>query len=168
MPVLFNFLADLNNLFNMQAYKILIPAIVGTSAMTLFSYLVSESKNKNFREPKILDELIERLPIRASKESTHIAGWGIHYTIGILFVACYSEIWEQTKVKPSLTSGTLMGAANGVVGVLGWKLMFKGHPNPPAKNLKAFFGHLIPAHVVFGVFNAITYKLISGNKSSGW
>ncbi len=151
----------------MQTDKILIPGIAGTSAMTLFSYLVSESKNKNFREPEILGELIKRLQKSGSKGSAQMAGWGIHYAIGILFVACYSEIWEQTKVKPSLTSGALMGAANGIAGVAGWKLMFDSHPNPPAKHLKAFFGHLLPAHVVFGVFSAVTYKLLFGNKSAG-
>lgn len=150
----------------MQTNKIIIPGIVGTSAMTLFSYLISESKNKNFREPEILGVLIKRLSKNVSMESSQIKGWVIHYAIGILFVACYSELWEQTKIKPSLTSGTLLGAANGVVGVMGWKFMFKSHPNPPAKNLKAFFGHLILAHVVFGIFNALTYKLTDGNKSA--
>ena len=134
--------------------------------MTLFSYLVSESKNKNFREPEVLGKLINRLPTSGSMESSQMVGWGMHYTIGILFVACYSELWERTKVKPSLPSGALLGAACGVVGVMGWKLMFEGHPNPPAKNLKPFFGHLLLAHVVFGIFSALTYKVSQGNKGS--
>lgn len=151
----------------MQTGKILISGIVGTSAMTLFSYLVSRSKNRNFREPELLGDLIYRLPVSTSKPSAQLAGWGIHYAIGILFVACYSELWEQTKLKPTLTSGAMLGAANGVVGATGWKLMFKAHPNPPAKDLEPYLGHLIPAHVVFGVFNAIIYKLTSGNRNIG-
>ena len=150
----------------MQTGKILISALVGTSAMTLFSYLVSESKNKNFREPEVLGKLVKRLPKTVSKGSAQLLGWGMHYAIGTLFVASYSELWEQTKTKPSLTSGTLLGAASGVVGVMGWKFMFEAHPNPPAKNLKPFFGHLLLAHVVFGFFSAITYKLKSGIKKS--
>lgn len=151
----------------MQTGKILIAGIAGTSAMTLFSYLVSRSKNKNFREPELLGDLINRLPISESRQPAQMAGWGLHYAIGISFVACYSELWEQTNVKPTLTSGAVLGAANGVVGATGWKLMFEAHPNPPAKNLKPFFGHLILAHVVFGVFSAITYKLTKGNRSIG-
>ena len=150
----------------MDTNKILISAIVGTSAMTLFSYLVSESKNKNFREPEVLGQLVNRLPNSGSKESAQMAGWGMHYAIGILFVAIYNQLWKQTKVEPSMTSGTLLGAASGVVGVMGWKLMFEGHPNPPAKNLKPFFGHLLLAHVVFALSSAITYKLTSCNKSA--
>ena len=149
----------------MQTGKILISAIVGTSAMTLFSYLISNKKNKNFREPQVLGQLIKRLPVGVSKEPSQMAGWGIHYAIGTLFVICYSELWEQTKVKPSVTSGTLLGAGSGLIGVMGWKLMFEGHPNPPAKNLKPFFGHLLLAHIVFAVFSAITYKLTADKNS---
>lgn len=148
----------------MKYPQILLPAIAGTSAMTFYSYLVSKSKNKNFREPEILGELIKRMSGNCSRELARMAGWGIHYSIGILFVACYTEFWEKTKVKPSLTSGALMGAANGVVGILGWNLIFASHPNPPAKNLTPFLGHLLPAHVVFGIFSAITYKLKNPNK----
>ena len=148
----------------MQIGKILISAIVGTSAMTLFSYLISESKNKNFREPEVLGQLINRLPKSGSKESSQKAGWGMHYAIGILFVTFYNELWEQTKVKPSVTSGSFLGVTSGLIGVMGWKLMFKVHPRPPAKDLNAFFGHLMLAHVVFGVFSALTHKLTPGNK----
>ncbi len=150
----------------MQPGKILISALVGTSAMTLFSYLISNKKNKNFREPQVLGQLISRLPVSVSKESAQVAGWGIHYAIGTLFVVCYIELWHQTKVKPSLTSGTLLGAGSGLIGVGGWKLMFESHPHPPAKNLKPYFGHLILAHIVFGIFCAITYKLTDGIKNT--
>lgn len=149
----------------LQVGKIIISGLVGISAMTLFSYLISEKKNKNFREPELLGQLIHRLPTSASKKSTQMAGWGLHYAIGIFFVACYSELWERTNLKPSLASGMMLGTANGLVGVVGWKLMFAKHPNPPAKNLKPFFGHLILAHVVFAVFGAITYRLTPGYKS---
>lgn len=36
---------------------------------------------------------------------------------------------------------------------------FRGTPpNPPAKNFKKVFGHLILMHVVIGVFNAIANR----------
>ena len=63
----------------MQTGKIITSAIIGTTAMTLFSYLISTSENKNYREPEILGKLIRRLPIDASKESSEIAGWCAHY-----------------------------------------------------------------------------------------
>ena len=148
----------------MQTRKILISALVGTTAMTIFSYLVSASKKKNFREPEVVGQLIERLPISPSKESSKIAGWVMHYTIGISFVAFYNELWKRKTIKPSFTSGALLGAASGLAGITGWKGVFEVHPNPPAKNLKLFFGHLMLAHVVFGVFSALTYKLAAANE----
>jgi hypothetical protein len=148
----------------MQAAKILTSAIVGTSAMTLFSYLISESKSKNFREPEVLGQLIKRLPESCSKESAQISGWCTHYAVGILFVVFYNELWKQKKINPSLTSGALLGAASGFAGIIAWKSTFEVHPNPPAKNLKKYFGHLIIAHIVFGIFSSINYKLIPTDK----
>lgn len=142
----------------MNTGKILVSAIVGTSAMTIFSYLVSASEHKNFREPEVLGQLIKRLPL-CSKNSAKIAGWCLHYAVGISFVTIYNEIWKRKKIKPSLTSGALLGAASGVAGITGWKGVFEVHPNPPAKNLRQFFGHLMLAHIVFGVFCALSYKL---------
>ena len=41
--------------------KIAGAALAGTTAMTLFSYAVSDARNKQFREPEILAKLIKRL-----------------------------------------------------------------------------------------------------------
>jgi len=149
----------------MEKGKIFTSALVGTSAMTLFSYLISKSEKINFREPEILSQLIERLPKGHSKTTANITGWGTHYAIGILFVAFYSELWEQTKVKPSIRTGAILGAVSGLAGVAGWQTMFDCHPHPPAKNLKQYFNHLMIAHIVFGIFSAVTYKALTYKSS---
>lgn len=145
--------------------KILISGLVGTSAMTLFSYLVSDWKNKNFKEPKVLAQLAKRLPADVSDETAQASGWSMHYAIGITFVLLYMAYMEQTNTRSSWTSGTLLGLISGIIGVGGWKLMFEGHPNPPAKNLKAYFGHLLLAHIVFGVFSALTHRKLQDRKT---
>jgi len=106
------------------------------------------------------------VPINCSKKSAQIAKWFTLYAIGILFVVGYSELWKQKNVKPSLTSGDLLGATSGLVGIIGWKAMFEAHPNPPAKNLKRFFGHLMLAHIIFGIFSALAYKSNLAHKDS--
>ncbi len=148
----------------MATGKILLPAIVGTSAMTVFSYFVSSAKDKNFREPRILSQLVERLPKGYSKTPADITGWAAHYAVGILFVAFYHELWKETNLKPSIAAGATLGALSGVLGVVAWKKIFDIHPNPPAKKLKNYFGHLIIAHVVFGIFSAVTYKTFTDKK----
>lgn len=147
----------------MVSNRLLFSAIVGTSAMTLFSYFVSKSENENFREPDILGQLIKRLPLNVSKESSEIAGWCTHYAIGVLFVALYNELWQETYIKPTVTSGAFLGAISGLSGIAGWKGIFEIHPHPPAKDLKKYFEHLFLAHLVFGIFSTATYKLLTDN-----
>lgn len=149
-----------------QTEKILITALVATSAMTVFSYLVSNAKNRNFREPKVLGELIQSTPLNISKKKANIAGWGMHYAIGIIFVGLFNKYWKQKDVKPTLTSGVVLGAASGLTGIIAWKGMFEEHPKPPKKNLKRYFGHLMLAHLVFGIFSSITYKSTMACKKS--
>lgn len=149
----------------MRTAKILSSTLIGTSAMTLFSYLISEADNRNYREPRILGQLVKRLPGETSEKSSEIAGWSAHYGVGLLFVALYHELWKRGKIKPSVVSGAIIGAASGLVGVAGWETVFKIHPNPPAKNLKRYFGHLILAHIVFGIFSAVTYKKVDAKKN---
>jgi hypothetical protein len=132
--------------------------IAGTSAMTLFSYLISEKKEENFREPLVLADLMARLNPKMRKQDAALDGWALHYVAGYGFSFVYDKLWKSGKVKPTVLSGILLGAASGLVGILVWKTVFKLHPNPPAKNLKKYFGHLMLAHVVFGVFASLGYR----------
>lgn len=143
----------------MERGKILLSGITGTSAMTLFSYWVSESKNKNFSEPEILSQLMKRFPTNITKTQADIAGWCIHYAIGIVFALMYYETWKISKTKPTIPSGALLGALSGLAGIAAWQITFAVHPNPPAKNLKKYFGHLLIAHIVFGIFSTIPFTL---------
>ena len=138
--------------------KIISSAIIGTSAMTLFSYLVSESKEENFREPKILADLIQRARPEMNKPTSTLAGWTLHYIAGIAFTGIFSKLWEKTSLKPRVRTGLVLGAASGLVGIATWDLIFRNHPNPPHKNRRKYFGHLLLAHLVFGTFSAIGYN----------
>ena len=92
------------------------------------------------------------------KSNAAIEGWGLHYLVGHIFCWGYHKLWKTGRVNPGVLSGSLLGAASGVAGILVWKVVFKLHPNPPAKNLKKYFGHLLLAHVVFGTFAGLGYK----------
>lgn len=142
----------------MAIKPILKSTIAGTSAMTLFSYLISDKKDENFREPLVLTDLILRLFPTMKKSDAVVEGWLLHYISGLGFCCVYHQLWKTGKVKPGILSGSLLGAASGAIGILVWKAVFKSHPNPPAKNLKKYFGHLLLAHVVFGAFAGLAYK----------
>jgi hypothetical protein len=137
----------------MTMLPIIKSGLAGTSAMTLFSYLISVKKKENFREPRVLADLISRLVPAMGKSNAAIEGWGYH------------KLWKTGRVKPGVLSGSLLGAASGVAGILVWKVVFKLHPNPPAKNLKKYFGHLLFAHVVFGAGAGLGYKSKASEKN---
>jgi hypothetical protein len=71
-------------------------------------------ENKNFHEPEVLSKLIQRLPVSFSKECAQFAGWGAHYGAGIVFEVLYNELWKQKIIKPSVSSGALLGDASGI------------------------------------------------------
>ena len=138
----------------MQVGRILIPALVGTSAMTLFSYLISNTNNKNFREPEILGQLIVRLPKNVSIDYAQIAGWFMHYAIGTIFMVFYYVMWKHKIIKPTLTGGYKRTC---------WYHCLEGYVwsayQSVSKQSKSLFWSSILALVVFGIFCAITYKL---------
>lgn len=142
--------------------KILFPTLLGTTAMTAFSLLVSKKKKRNFNEAKVLAEMLERLPDGPDNEEATAAGFGAHYLAGLLFVAGYVWLWEKDIVQPDTPTGAALGAASGLVGIAAWELMFTTHPDPPPKNRKRYFGHLMLAHVVFGIFSAAGYRMAGG------
>ena len=142
----------------METEKILRSGVSGTSAMTLFSYLVSESEGKNFKEPEVLSELMMRLFPNADRNLTLPAGWALHYAMGFTFCAAYRLLWKHTPLKPTLKTGLIFGALSAVVGVSVWKTVFRYHPNPPNIHIKDYYRHLIIAHLVFGAVAALGDK----------
>ena len=147
---------------------VLYPGIAATSAMTLFSYLISALRDENFREPRVLSVLVKRL---LSDDFSHTlkkgaipAGWAIHYSVGFLFTAIYDRLWRYPSSKPTITRGALLGFVSGICGVIGWYITLQLHPCPPEKNLKNYFRHLIVAHIVFGIFALLAYRSIKSSR----
>lgn len=145
----------------MEIFTILVSGLVATSVMTLFSYVVSNFKSKQFREPELLNSLISRAEIISLKPSrNHLLGWIIHYLIGWFFVLVFSLIWEFTQFSATIISGAVLGLAAGIIGIFGWKIMFKLNRNPPEIDFSQFYLQLIIAHILFGISAAMVYSLI--------
>ena len=131
----------------------------GTTLMTSFSYLVARSQKENFREPELLAILLRRLIPELNKKYSKIAGWNIHYAIGIAFAIIYATLWESGKLKASVKSGLLLGGLSGLLAIVVWNATFRLHPFPPNVKFKRYYGHLFLAHLVFGAFASIGYKI---------
>ncbi len=133
-------------------------AICGTTCMTAFSYGFSQLSKRQFREPVLLSHLLSHSPgnpLLYSRKKK-VAAWAIHYGIGQLFSLTFKKKWVSGRKRKAGANGLLMGAAFGCVGISGWALAFKLHPNPPRLNQEAYFAHLFPAHLVFGSTAALT------------
>jgi hypothetical protein len=138
--------------------RIWISSITGTTAMTLFSYLVSGKQHRNFREPDLLDKLFHRLPLFKTQKNTGLTGWLLHYLAGLLFAEGYAGFWlgnRQTDIK----TGMVLGGLSGFAAILIWKFSYALHPNPPSIDFVSFSRQLIIAHVLFGVFVALGYDI---------
>jgi hypothetical protein len=139
--------------------KIAAAALTGTSIMTLFSYEVSAEKNKQFREPELLNTLLKRLLPPGKKDVPGITGWLIHYGVGLLFSSVYDRVWKKTKFNPTIVNGLLLGVISGLIGAGVWKTVLELHPDPPKIKEERYYAHLILAHLVFGAFAALGYRI---------
>ncbi|MAN58227.1 MAG: hypothetical protein CMC08_00140 [Flavobacteriaceae bacterium] len=132
----------------LTTYLLLAPLV--TLAMTLFSYLISFIRGKEFREPELLTVLIYRYfempPLRGL---ANLPGWILHLVIGYLFLALYNGFFFLNEIEPTPGFTLMVGFALGVLGILGWKVIFTLHPNPPDIKFTEFYIQLLMAHIIF-------------------
>lgn len=142
----------------MRAWKIVLSTFTATTAMTLFSYVLSWLTHENFREPYILSMLIMSLFPDQENTTTLLEAWILHYCVGLCFIIIYAWIWNRFKRYPNLESGTILGVVTGLFAVLVWHLTLKVFDNPPVTNRLPFYIQLVFAHVVFGIIAALSYR----------
>lgn len=140
---------------------ILTGSLVATTAMTLFSYIVAYLSNSNFKEPELLNILLNnsQLPISPSKKS--IVGWSGHYILGLIFGLIFYMLFTYTPLNISIFNCIWYGIAAGIMGIIGWEIMFRISRNPPKIKLRSFYIQLIIAHLLFGIFIGITLYVMS-------
>jgi len=134
--------------------RILVEAFAGIVLMTLFSYIMSGLAKKNFKEPNLLNDLLNQ----ANRDGS-LAGWAVHYSIGVLFTAIYEAIWLLWDLAPEFWFTLTAGIISGIIGVIGWSLMLKLSNDPPKIALKDFYLQLVLAHVFFVLGVVITHRL---------
>ncbi|WP_157278262.1 hypothetical protein [Olivibacter sitiensis] len=131
--------------------------IIGTSMMTLFSYYVSRSRNKNFKEPKLLAKIVNS--IIKQEQVARASGWAMHYAMGILLAAAFNAYWRKAHIKPGLGQMLIAGISSGAFGVGMWKLIFTIHPKPPKTPYGHYYRHLMLAHLAFSAGLVLTSSL---------
>lgn len=133
--------------------------IIGTSAMTVFSYAVSKWRKKNFKEPELLCSLIQAWNPSLKKLSSQLLGWQAHYTMGIVWTVLFTLMKNENKHH--LTSSVLFGAFGGATGAFIWKKTFDFNPDPPEIDYKEFYLQLLFAHLVFSFTMSKSYSALA-------
>lgn len=146
----------------MDCLRVLLATVFATSAMTSFSYLLSESFRKLYKEPVLLQYLMTVFKLELSITGKKIASWLLHYFIGLLFVVLYqAPLWlDILSYRPTINTGLLFGGIIGCVGILGWEIMFRiAAANPPVKK-SGYYIQLFVAHVIFGITTVGVFYLM--------
>lgn len=140
--------------------QLLITAILATAAMTLFSYVISDSFRKLYKEPLLLKFIFDRLNFIASDRLKEIIAWCIHFVIGLIFVGCYHFLWKYGIVPLDIFSGLYLGAFCGLIGIAGWIIMFKLSGFHKKASDKGYYIQLFFAHIIFGLTAVLVYMMI--------
>jgi len=142
-----------------SVWAIFAASTIAIILMTLFSFILSVIRKKQFTEPVILNDLLRPSNAPGIQNYRHPLGWIIHYVVGLVFVICYHLLWSQDLVAPTVFNGAMLGAACGLIGIAGWHITLSIHPHPPVIDLKEFYVQLFFAHVIFGIVATLTYTL---------
>lgn len=138
-------------MYSFNFIQILSAAVIATALMTAFSYIVSESFKKLFKEPVLLAYFLNRLGINASRTTVTVLAWTLHFLIGFIFVTIYHFVWQTELLTFNWQSSLVLGAISGVVGIIHWFAIFiytRHHPRIP---FTAYYIQLFFAHLIFGI-----------------
>lgn len=139
---------------------ILLAMFAATSLMTAFSYFVSESFNKLYKEPLLLQYLMSIWHLELSPNAKMVAGWAIHYGIGLIFVAGYFVLWKWDLYEITWLSGLIFGAIIGIIGIGGWEAMFTLTNHNPKIDFKGYYLQLFFVHIIFGMTAFTIFDLL--------
>jgi hypothetical protein len=143
----------------MNLLKIAIAAFSATNVMTTFSYLISARFKRLFKEPVILNFILEEgIGINLKGTWQKIAGWIAHYAIGFAMVVCYEAIWRYTAIGFGFVSGTVLGVVSGLIGIACWKAIYQTsiHHNV---SRRAYYIQLFAAHIIFALAVVVAFKI---------
>ena len=145
----------------MEILLILVATFFSTTMMTLFSYAVSASFRDLYKEPVLLQYVMDGLDIELNKKYRPFISWIVHYLIGLLFVACYFFLSWIDYYKITWLSGIVFGAVGGVAGIVGWMGMFRISQRKPMLHPSAYYLQLFIAHLIFGITTAGIYFMVN-------
>ncbi len=145
----------------MEATTFFFAWIIAVALMTSFSALWSFLTRNEFREHILLSHLYTKGHIPNFTVKQRLIGWGIHYGLGLVFLGGYEILWQLTNTDRSIVWSLIFGMFSGVLGILGWIIMFKLHKDPPRIHFTQYYIQLFCAHLVFSLSAYSVYSLFN-------
>jgi len=143
-------------MFTPEFWSIWIASLVGTTLMTIFSMVLGILMSKEFSEPKLLQVMFR--PKNKNLRRKNEIGWITHYLMGVFFAW---SIWFCTDLiggEYTYLNALFLGVLLGLLGVVGWLLLFKFRKKPPQLDIPAFLVQLVFAHIVFSVSATAVFR----------
>jgi hypothetical protein len=140
-----------------EPWNVIAAGLVGTSAMTLFSYATSWISGNNFSEPVLLGKLLRSTLLTRQSRIALPAGWAAHYAFGCALAAVFCRSWTLIGSKPNTTRALAYGWCSGLAAILWWHAAFRLHPRAQRLARGEFYLHMLIAHLVYSVSTAQTY-----------
>lgn len=146
----------------MDISTFIIAWIIAIMLMSGFSSLWSTLTGHEFREHLLLSHIVTKGSIPSFSTKQWLIGWLIHFAVGALFLACYEVLWHYTGIMRSVEWSLIFGFLIGLLGIIGWMILFKGHKNAPKINYLHYYIHLLFAHLVFSLAAYGVYSYMNG------
>jgi len=137
---------------------IALAGFLGTSVMTVFSYILSHLSADNFREPQLLGKLLQGTLLPINSPISRPAGWVCHYSFGLGLATVFHNSWKHRENATPVLSGLIAGACSGTAAVIWWHNAFRLHPHPPLLRHDRFYLQLFIAHMLYSITVAETIK----------
>jgi hypothetical protein len=130
---------------------LLVVAFIATSAMTIFSYVISASFKELYKEPLLLKYILVKINVSVSDNLKEVLAWVIHYAIGFLFVLSYYFLWKLGIIHLTVLNGLYIGAISGIIAIISWIIMFRLSGFNRKATDKGYYTQLFIAHIIFGI-----------------
>lgn len=137
----------------------IISGFTAVIAMTIFSATWNLFTQFEFREPSLMAKIFRKnYSDSISNSSKLLTAWLIHIVIGFIFLGLYELFWYVFNFDRTCTWAVLFGLFSGLLGVLGWHLMFKTFDYKSEFTYSHYYFHLVLAHIVFSCTAVYIYN----------
>lgn len=162
---------DAEVLFNLTVFinmeeldKIIIAGIAGTAVMSFFTYLFGVYNRNEMKMIGILGTLITFQTTKKGKlshtTSARISGTLINYLLGVTIAVVYLFLWTNNIGRPDYISAVIFGCVLGILAILGLKIIFAIHPNPPALSVNSYISALLLGNIIYSLTVVFVYLQI--------